>query len=56
VLKLIAEGRSIRQLAYELEMSTQTAYPHRQHILQKLGIDGEAGLIKYAIREGLSSV
>jgi DNA-binding NarL/FixJ family response regulator len=56
VLKLLADGRSVKQLAFELGVSTQTAYTHRQHILQKLGIDDDANLIKYAIREGLTSV
>jgi DNA-binding NarL/FixJ family response regulator len=46
VLKLLADGRSVKQLAYT----------HRQHILQKLGIDDVASLIKYAIREGLTSI
>ena len=56
VLTLLADGRSVKQLAFELGVSAQTAYTHRQHILQKLGIDDVAGLIKYAIREGLTSV
>jgi DNA-binding NarL/FixJ family response regulator len=56
VLKLLADGRSVKQLAFELGISSQTAYTHRQHILQKLGIDDVASLIKYAIREGLTSI
>ena len=56
VLKLLADGRSVKELAFELGVSVQTAYTHRQHILQKLAIDDVASLIKYAIREGLTSV
>jgi two-component system response regulator NreC len=56
VLTLLADGRSVKQIAFELRVSSQTAYTHRKHILEKLGIDDVAGLIKYAIREGLTSV
>ena len=55
VLQLLVDGRSVKQLAFELGVSTQTAYTHRQHILEKLGIDDVASLVKYAIREGLTS-
>ena len=55
VLKLLAEGRSVKELAFELGVSVQTAYTHRRHVMQKLGIVDATSLIKYAIREGLTS-
>jgi len=55
VLKLLAEGRSVKELAFELGVSVQTAYTHRRHLMQKLGIVDATNLIKYAIREGLTS-
>lgn len=56
VLQLIAEGRSSRTIAETLSVSVKTAEFHRQQIMRKLKIDHVAGLIKYAIREGLTSV
>jgi DNA-binding CsgD family transcriptional regulator len=53
VLKLIADGHSTRSLAAQLGISFKTAACHRMHMMQKLGIHETAGLVRYAIREGL---
>lgn len=55
VLQLLAEGHSARKIANSLHLSTKTIASHREHIMEKLGIDSIAGLTKYAIREGLTS-
>jgi DNA-binding NarL/FixJ family response regulator len=54
VLQLIAEGGTTAQIADSLHVSVKTIETHRQNIMQKLKIRGVAGLIKYAIREGLT--
>lgn len=56
VLQLVAEGRSSKTIAETLNVSSKTVEFHRQQIMHKLKIDNVAGLIKYAIREGLTSV
>jgi DNA-binding NarL/FixJ family response regulator len=56
VLQLVAEGLSGRQIASKLHVSLKTVSTHRQHIMDKLEIHNAAGLTKYAIEHGLTSV
>jgi len=55
VLQLIAEGKSTKEVAAILGVSVKTADTHRTHIMAKLDIHDTAGLVHYAIREGLTS-
>jgi DNA-binding NarL/FixJ family response regulator len=54
VLQLIAEGRSTKGIARELHLSGKTIEWHRSRIMRKLGIDSVAGLVRYAMAEGLT--
>jgi DNA-binding NarL/FixJ family response regulator len=54
VLQLIAEGNNTRQVAQRLGVSAKTAESHRLRITKKLAIKDTAGLVRYAIRHGLS--
>ncbi len=56
VLQLIAEGNSIPQIASLLCISKKTVEAHKTHIMEKLNIHDKVGLIKYAIRMGLTKV
>lgn len=56
VLQLISEGASVKKIASILRVSTKTIETHREHIMKKLNIHSVAGLTKYAIREGLTSL
>jgi DNA-binding NarL/FixJ family response regulator len=56
VLKLFADGLETREIAEALKMGEKTVSTHREHIMQKLGINNIAGLTKYAIREGLTTL
>jgi DNA-binding NarL/FixJ family response regulator len=56
VLALIAEGCSTKEAAARLHLSVKTIETHRRQIMDKLGIYNIAGLIKYAVREGLASL
>jgi len=56
VLQLIAEGKSTAEIAEHLLLSTSTIATHRAHIMDKLGLTSVADLVKFAIREGLTSV
>ena len=53
VIKLIAEGRSTREIAAELSISPKTVDRHRANILAKLGMRDRTQLTRYAIRAGL---
>jgi DNA-binding NarL/FixJ family response regulator len=55
VLQLVAEGRSAKETAAILHLSAKTVDGYRRQIMDKLGIYSIAGLVKYAIREGLTS-
>lgn len=53
ILKLVAEGKSTREISDVLFISVKTIGTHKQHILEKLNIKSTAGLIKYAIKKGI---
>ncbi len=56
VLQLIAEGKSTKQTASQLNVSVKTIESHRKKIMEKVEINSVAELTKYAIREGLTSL
>ena len=54
IFLLLAEGKSARQVAELLHISPKTVHTHRQHILDKLGFENLAQLIRFAIEHELS--
>ena len=55
ILQLLAEGKSIKEIALILHLNPKTADANRRQIMDKLGIYNIAEITKYAIREGLTS-
>jgi two-component system response regulator NreC len=53
VLQLVAEGKTTKEVASILGISTKTAESHRTRLMRKLNIHETAGLVRYAIRMGL---
>jgi DNA-binding NarL/FixJ family response regulator len=53
VLRLIAEGRSAKEVAGELHISTKTVEAHRTSLMRKLGARKATELVRYAVRHGL---
>jgi DNA-binding NarL/FixJ family response regulator len=53
VVQLIAEGRTNKQIADTLSISTKTVETHRAAAMGKLDLDTTAALIRYAIRNKL---
>jgi two-component system response regulator NreC len=53
VLQLVAEGKTTKQIAKLLGVSAKTAESHRARIMTKLEIHDTAGLVRYAIRQGV---
>ncbi len=56
ILQLIAEGKSTKNAADQLHLSVKTIETHRLNIMRKIGVRSVAGLTKYAIREGLTTL
>ena len=56
MLQLIAEGKTTKQIALELHVSTKTIEANRRQIMEKLDVHSIAELTKYAVREGLTTL
>jgi DNA-binding NarL/FixJ family response regulator len=56
VLKLLADGLSLKEVAGCLGRSVKTVEAHKYNLTQKLGVHHRAGLVKYAIAHGLVQV
>jgi DNA-binding NarL/FixJ family response regulator len=56
VLQLLAEGETSKRIAARLQVSVKTVEAHRQKIMDKLNIRTIAGLTKYAIQKGITSL
>lgn len=54
VLQLVAEGKSSKQIAAVLHVSTKTVETHRRNIMDRLGLHSVAELTRYAITAGIS--
>ncbi|MCX5891912.1 MAG: response regulator transcription factor [Deltaproteobacteria bacterium] len=55
IIKLIAEGKSSREIAAELFLSFRTIQNHRTRIMRKLSLKKNTDLVKYAIQMGFIS-
>jgi DNA-binding NarL/FixJ family response regulator len=53
IMCLIASGKAIREIAAELSLSPKTISTYRARVLGKLGVKSSAGIVQYAIRNGL---
>jgi HD-GYP domain-containing protein (c-di-GMP phosphodiesterase class II) len=53
VIKLVAVGRTNKEVGQLLGMSARTAQKHVMHVYEKLGLESRAGLALYAIEHGL---
>lgn len=53
VLQLVAEGHSNKEIAQRLNVAQKTVETHRTELMERLGIHGVAGLVRYAIQVGL---
>ena len=53
VLRLIAEGRRMKEIATILDLSTRTVESYKYEMMQALGVGSTAELVRYAIKHGL---
>jgi DNA-binding NarL/FixJ family response regulator len=54
VLQMLSEGHSIAEIAKVLSLSPNTVETYRARMMDKLGIDNLAGLVRFAIQQGLT--
>lgn len=53
IVQHIAEGKSTKEIARVLQISTKTVETHRTQLMERLGIHDVAGLVRYALKTGL---
>jgi len=53
ILKLIAEGKTNKEIAQMLYLAVKTVQAHRANLMRKLGMHDRTELVKYAIRKGI---
>lgn len=56
IVQMVAEGKTVKEIARILHISPKTADTNRRQIMNKLNISSVAELTKYALREGLTSL
>lgn len=55
ILQLVAEGKSTKEIAFDLGISVKTVESHRLQVMERLNIHDVPGLVRYAVRSGLVS-
>jgi DNA-binding NarL/FixJ family response regulator len=53
IIQLLAEGKSNKEIAVALNISTRTVEAHRANIMNKLNLDSLSSLVRYAIRNNI---
>jgi len=53
VFRRIVDGQSVTEIGKELHLSVKTISTYRTRILEKLSMDSNADLVKYAVRHGI---
>ena len=53
VMSRIASGKTVKEIADELSLSSKTISTYRSRILEKLDVKNSAEIVQYAIRNGL---
>jgi DNA-binding NarL/FixJ family response regulator len=53
VLRLVAQGKTMKEVAATLDISTRTAEAHKYQIMHDLGVNSVAQLVQFAIQQGL---
>ncbi|HOJ44245.1 MAG TPA: LuxR C-terminal-related transcriptional regulator, partial [Syntrophorhabdaceae bacterium] len=56
ILKLVVEGKSSAEIANIIYISPKTVETYRSRIMQKIGVKDITGLVKFAIRHGITGL
>lgn len=55
ILRLVAQGKRMKEIAAELKISVRTVEDHKSQLLHVLGVKSTADLIRFAVKQGLIS-
>ena len=53
IIQLVAEGKSMKEIALGLNISVKTVETHRAAAMNRIGVRDVAGLVRYAVKVGL---
>jgi len=53
VFRMIAQGKTVTEIAAELSLSVKTVSTHNTHLMEKLKLSNQADLIRYALEQRL---
>jgi DNA-binding NarL/FixJ family response regulator len=56
VLKMLAEGQSVKEIACSLNLSVKTVEAHKFNLMRKLDIHNKAQLVQYAIQKKIIQI
>ena len=56
VLQLVVEGKSSSEIAAVVHLSRKTVDTYRSRMMKKLGVTDVAGLVKFAVKHGITSI
>jgi two-component system response regulator NreC len=56
VLKMLAEGKSVKEIACDLNLSVKTVEAHKFNLMRKLDIHNKAQLVQYAIQKKIIQI
>ena len=56
IVEMILDGNATKEIANMLDLSPNTVYVHRRHLMEKLNVRSTADLTKKAIRSGIANV
>lgn len=56
ILKMLAEGKGTKEIAYDLGLSVKTIESHRSQIMERLQIRDLASLVRFAIKNGITDL
>ena len=56
ILQLVAEGKTSQQIAESLSISPKTVDTYRSRLMRKIGVEDVAGLVRFAIQQGVISL
>jgi DNA-binding NarL/FixJ family response regulator len=53
VLQMLAEGRSMKEIAYDLQITHRTVRFHKSRLMEELSLTTNSGLVMYAVKHGI---